>query len=118
MTRCAVSLPDSPPSPLRERQFVVRVATIDDEADFTALVVDADGTLERHPESVEASRATIGVTRRSLAGEATDAERSYMLLLEDVTSGEVAGCIALACNIGLDQPFYDFRLGKIVHSSR
>ncbi|BAL23890.1 arginine N-succinyltransferase [Azoarcus sp. KH32C] len=101
-----------------DKEFVVRVATMDDAEAFTALVLDADGTLERHAESVEASRTTIAVTRRSLAGEASDAERGYLLLLEDVASGEVAGCIALACNIGLDQPFYDYRLGKIVHSSR
>ncbi|HJV27356.1 MAG TPA: arginine N-succinyltransferase [Aromatoleum sp.] len=101
-----------------DKEFVVRLATMDDAEAFTALVVDANGTLERHPESVDASRATIAVTRRSLAGEATDAERSYLLLLEEVASGEVVGCIALTCNIGLDQPFYDYRLGKMVHSSR
>lgn len=113
-----MSLPESAPSPVRDREFVVRVATMDDADAFTALVLEADGTLERHAESVEASRATIAVTRRSVAGEAGEAERGYLLLLEDVASGEVAGCIALSCHIGLDQPFYDYRLGKIVHSSR
>ena len=113
-----MSLHDSPQPVVRGRQFVVRLATLDDAEAFTALVLDAGGTLERHAESVESSRATIAVTRRSLAGEASDAERGYLLLIEDVATAEVVGCIALACNIGLDQPFYDYRLGKIVHSSR
>lgn len=101
-----------------QRQFVVRLARADDADAFTALVVDADGTLERHPESIEASRATIERSCRSLDGAVSDAERGYLLLLEDVLSGEIAGCVGLACRIGLDQPFYDYRVGKIVHSSR
>lgn len=98
-------------------RFVVRVATERDVDAFHALVIEADGALERHAESTDASRATIERTGRSLAGEASDAERSYLLLLEDAVSGEVAGCVQLVCSIGLDQPFYDYRLGKIVHSS-
>lgn len=101
-----------------QRQFVVRLARADDAEAFTTLVVDADGTLERHPESLDASRATIARSCRSLEGAASDAERGYLLVLEDVVSGEVAGCVGLACRIGLDQPFYDYRVGKIVHSSR
>lgn len=100
------------------RQFVVRLARADDAEAFAALVVDADGTLERHPESLEASRATIARSCRSLEGAVSDADRGYLLVLEDVVSGEIAGCVGLACRIGLDQPFYDYRVGKIVHSSR
>ncbi|MBD5803634.1 Arginine N-succinyltransferase [Azoarcus sp. Aa7] len=98
-------------------RFVVRVATARDVDAFHALVIEADGALERHAESLDANRTTIERTERSLAGTASDAERSYLLLLEDAVSGEVAGCVQLVCSIGLDQPFYDYRLGKIVHSS-
>lgn len=98
-------------------RFTVRVARADDEAAFHALVIEADGALERHAESPEASRATLERVERSLAGKAGDAERGYLLLLEDCASGEVVGCVQLVCSIGLDQPFYDYRLGKIVHSS-
>ncbi|WP_407278124.1 arginine N-succinyltransferase [Aromatoleum evansii] len=103
--------------PASAGRFIVRVARADDAAAFHALVIEADGALERHAESPEASRATLERVERSLAGKASDAERGYMLLLEDCASGEVAGCVQLVCSIGLDQPFYDYRLGKIVHSS-
>nr|WP_246264533.1 arginine N-succinyltransferase [Aromatoleum toluvorans] len=106
-----------PLSPVPGERFVVRVATGRDVDAFHALVIESDGALERHAESIEASRATIARTVRSLAGEAGDTERGYVLLLEDAASGEVAGCVQLVCRIGLDQPFYDYRLGKIVHSS-
>lgn len=100
------------------RQFVVRLARREDVEAFTALVIDADGALERHPESREASHLSIETSIRSLAGQASDAERGYLLLLEDVHSAEIAGCITLTCRIGLEQPFYDYRVGRIVHSSR
>ena len=103
--------------PASAGRFIVRVARADDAAAFHALVIEADGALERHAESPEASRATLERVERSLAGEASDAERGYLLLLEDCASGEVVGCVQLECSIGLDQPFYDYRLGKIVHSS-
>lgn len=103
--------------PASAGRFIVRVARADDAAAFHALVIEADGALERHAESPEASRAALERVGRSLAGEASDAERGYLLLLEDRASGEVVGCVQLACSIGLDQPFYDYRLGKIVHSS-
>lgn len=103
---------------VERREFVVRLAREEDAEAFTALVNDADGTLERHQETIAASHAAIDRSLRSLAGEASEAERGYLLLLEDVATGEVVGCIGLACHIGLDQPFYDYRLGKIVHSSR
>lgn len=103
--------------PVSAGRFIVRLARADDAAAFHALVIEADGALERHAESEEASRATLERVERSLAGEAGDAERSYLLLLEDCASGEVVGCVQLVCSIGLDQPFYDYRLGKIVHSS-
>lgn len=105
-------------TPDNARRFVVRMATPADADAFTALVVDADGTLERHAETIEASRATLDITRRSLAGEAGESERGYLLLLEHTENAKVVGCIGLACHIGLDQPFYDYRLGRIVHSSR
>ena len=112
-----MSLPEQVPLSASAGRFIVRVARADDAAAFHALVIEADGALERHAESPEASRATLERVERSLAGKASDAERGYLLLLEDCASGEVVGCVQLVCSIGLDQPFYDYRLGKIVHSS-
>ncbi|WP_232428923.1 arginine N-succinyltransferase [Aromatoleum toluclasticum] len=110
-------MPELTPHSMPGERFVVRVANAGDVDAFHALVIEADGALERHAESIDASRATIARSLRSLAGEASDAERSYLLLLENTARGEVAGCVQLVCSIGLDQPFYDYRLGKIVHSS-
>lgn len=96
-------------------RFVVRPARSGDAAALHALVVDAEGALERFEDTLEAALAAIAASERSLSGET---EQAYLLLIEDTARRQVVGCVGLACRIGLDQPFYDYRLGKIVHSSR
>lgn len=96
-------------------RFVVRPATPADAPALHALVVDAAGALERFEDTLDAAAAAIDNSERSLRGES---DQGYLLLIEDLASRRVVGCVGLACRIGLDQPFYDYRLGKIVHSSR
>jgi arginine N-succinyltransferase len=45
-------------------------------------------------------------------------ERDYMFVLEDTDSGRLAGCCAIKSAVGLDEPFYNYRIGTLVHSSR
>ncbi len=44
--------------------------------------------------------------------------RDYMFVLEDTDSGRLAGCCAIKSAVGLDEPFYNYRIGTLVHSSR
>lgn len=96
-------------------RFLVRPATPHDAAALHALIVDSAGALERFEDTLDAAAAAIENSQRSLRDEI---DQAYLLLIEDVASRQVIGCVGLACRIGLDQPFYDYRLGKIVHSSR
>lgn len=42
----------------------------------------------------------------------------YMFVLEDSETGEVGGCCAVEAACGLDEPFYNYRVGTMVHASR
>ena len=42
----------------------------------------------------------------------------YFFVLEDTTTGHLAGTSALAATVGLEEAFYTYRLGTTVHSSR
>ena len=42
----------------------------------------------------------------------------YMLVLEDSDTGKVGGCCAVEAACGLDEPFYNYRVGTTVHASR
>ena len=43
--------------------------------------------------------------------------RNYFFVLEDETSGELAGCCAIEGQVGREAPFYHYRLGTLAHSS-
>lgn len=45
-------------------------------------------------------------------------ERDYMFVLEDTDTGALAGVCAIKAAVGLDEPFYNYRIGTLVHSSR
>ncbi len=46
------------------------------------------------------------------------AQRDYMFVMEDTSSGRLAGVCAIKGAVGLDEPFYNYRIGTLVHSSR
>lgn len=45
-------------------------------------------------------------------------DEGYLFVLEDTVTGEVCGTSALEAAVGLDDAFYHYHLGKVVHSSR
>lgn len=45
-------------------------------------------------------------------------QRDYMFVLEDTREGRVAGICAIKGAVGLTEPFYNYRIGTLVHSSR
>ncbi|TAJ55227.1 MAG: arginine N-succinyltransferase [Nevskiaceae bacterium] len=42
----------------------------------------------------------------------------YMFVMEETDSGEVGACCAIEAACGLDEPFYNYRVGLTVHASR
>jgi len=44
--------------------------------------------------------------------------RDYMFVLEDTSNGRLAGICAIKGAVGLTEPFYNYRIGTLVHSSR
>ena len=45
-------------------------------------------------------------------------EQSYMFVLEDTLVSEVVGICGIESSIGLSSPWYSYRIGTLVHSSR
>lgn len=42
----------------------------------------------------------------------------YLFVLTDSRTGEIGGCCAIEAACGLDEPFYNYKLGLTVHASR
>jgi arginine N-succinyltransferase len=45
-------------------------------------------------------------------------ERDYMFVMEDTANGRLSGVCAIKGAVGLTEPFYNYRIGTLVHSSR
>jgi arginine N-succinyltransferase len=44
-------------------------------------------------------------------------QRDYLFVLEDTTNGALVGVCAIKSAVGLEEPFYNYRIGTLVHSS-
>ncbi|NQY37384.1 MAG: arginine N-succinyltransferase [Alteromonadaceae bacterium] len=45
-------------------------------------------------------------------------DEGYLFVMEDIETGEVVGTTGIEAAVGLDDAFYHYHLGKVVHSSR
>jgi arginine N-succinyltransferase len=60
----------------------------------------------------------VAVAVESFAETIAPEKRDYMFVMEDTTNGRLAGICAIKGAVGLDEPFYNYRIGTLVHSSR
>jgi arginine N-succinyltransferase len=71
------------------------------------------------PPVAEFLQAKIELSEKSFAAAVSQAgHERYMFVLEDGYSGRVGGCCAVEAACGLDEPFYNYRIGTTVHASR
>ncbi len=55
----------------------------------------------------------------SFASQATEpSDESYLFVMQDLDTEEVVGTSGIASSVGLDDAFYHYHLGKVVHASR
>lgn len=76
---------------------------------FTSLIPD-NKILTRKIDASVASFAKENIEQPS--------DESYLLVLEDSETGEIVGTSGILGTVGLDEPFYSYHLGNLVHSSR
>jgi len=70
------------------------------------------------PPVAEFLREKIELSEQSFAANVAHAgHERYMFVLED-ERGTVGGCCAIEAACGLDEPFYNYRVGTTVHASR
>ncbi|MFL6708104.1 MAG: arginine N-succinyltransferase [Massilia sp.] len=60
----------------------------------------------------------VDVAVASFAETIAPEKRDYMFVMEDTATGKMAGICAIKSAVGLNEPFYNYRIGTLVHSSR
>ncbi|WP_269531895.1 arginine N-succinyltransferase [Chitinimonas sp. BJYL2] len=71
------------------------------------------------PANEERLSRRISASLAAQSGEPNPADSSFVFVLEDDTqSGHVAGICAIEGAVGMDEPWYNYRVGTAVHTSR
>ena len=109
---------------------VLRAVRHDDVAALLALARQAGPGMTTLKPDEKALAARVDVAVRSQSGELPAERADFVFVLEELgepgepgqggaaRGGRVSGVSALKAAVGLDEPFYNFRLGRRVHSSR
>ena len=98
--------------------LVVRAITADDLDPLIELArqVGSGMTTLKPDRKMLGDRVAVAVA--SFAETIPPDQRDYMFVMEDTSCGRLAGVCAIKGAVGLDEPFYNYRIGTLVHSSR
>lgn len=60
----------------------------------------------------------IGVSLEAFAGQLAPAQADYLFALEEPEAGRIVGTSGIAAAVGLDEPWYNYRVGTLVTCAR
>jgi arginine N-succinyltransferase len=98
--------------------IVVRCVQPGDVEALVALAHETGPGLTTFKPDRDALTARVERARRTLAGEAAPFEAGYLFVMEDTATGDIAGVCGIEAEVGLEQPFYNYRVSTVVHASR
>jgi arginine N-succinyltransferase len=101
-----------------ESMLVIRAITRDDVDPLIEMAhqVGSGMTTLKPDRAMLGERVAVAVA--SFAGTIPPEQRDYMFVMEDTANGRLAGVCAIKAAVGLTEPFYNYRIGTLVHSSR
>ena len=72
--------------------------------------------------TLKADRKALGqrieIACASFAEQIAPPQRDYVFVMEDSANRQLVGVCAIKSAVGLDEPFYNYRIGTLVHSSK
>ncbi|XTZ36796.1 arginine N-succinyltransferase [Salmonella enterica] len=98
--------------------MVIRPVMAGDLPALMSLASKTGGGLTSLPVDEATLAARIERSRRTWAGELPEADQGYVFVLEETQSGKVAGICAIEVAVGLNDPWYNYRVGTQVHASK
>lgn len=99
--------------------MVIRPICTDDYQALYQMAVESGHGFTSLPVNDELLMRKISRSEQSFAKKVTTpGDEGYLFVLEDINTQEVCGTSALEAAVGLDDAFYHYHLGKVVHSSR
>lgn len=96
----------------------IRPVTADDLAAMMHLATLTGAGFTSLPLNEDQLAVRIERVQQTWAGMAHRADQGYLFVLEDSDTGDVAGISAIEVSVGLTDPWYNYKVGTLVHSSR
>jgi arginine N-succinyltransferase len=98
--------------------IVVRCVQPADVDSLVALAHETGPGLTTFKPDRDALTARIERARRTLGDVAEPFEAGYLFVMEDAATGDIAGVCGIETEVGLEQPFYNYRVSTVVHASK
>lgn len=98
--------------------MVIRPVQMEDLAAITRLAAKTGIGVTSLPQNETSLAERITRVIKTWNDEATQAEQGYMFVLEDTDTGSVVGISAIEVAVGMTEPWYNYRVGTLVHASK
>jgi len=98
--------------------MVIRPIERGDLSALMQLAGKTGGGLTSLPVDEKTLSARIERSLQTWQGTLPKGEQGYVFVLEDTDSGTVAGICAIEVAVGLNDPWYNYRVGTLVHASK
>jgi len=98
--------------------IVIRPVQESDLSALFGLAKEVDSGMTTLKADRDALARRIETACASFSEQIAPAQRDYVFVLDDLAAGRLAGVCAIKAAVGLEEPFYNYRIGTLVHSSR
>ena len=99
--------------------YVLRPATLADFDEFYAMAVESGPGFTSLPVDEEILRQNLSKAEQSFAGTLEQPEYGkYLMMLEDLETGSLAGCSAVKAGVGIKSPFFNYRIITLAQASQ
>jgi len=99
--------------------IIIRPICMADYDDLYRIAVESGHGFTSLPVNEEMLRQRISRSEDSFSAQVNKpGDQGYLFVMEDTETGQVVGTTGIEAAVGLDNAFYHYHLGKVVHSSR
>lgn len=99
--------------------IIIRPIKMTDYDDLHRIAIESGHGFTSLPVNEEILRKRISHSEESFKTQVNHpGSQGYLFVMEDIETGQVVGTSGIEAAVGLDNAFYHYHLGKVVHSSR
>ncbi|MCW8834244.1 MAG: arginine N-succinyltransferase, partial [Colwellia sp.] len=99
--------------------IIIRPIRMTDYDDLHRIAIESGHGFTSLPVNEDILKRRISHSENSFSTQVTQpGDQGYLFVMEDTETGQVVGTTGIEAAVGLDNSFYHYHLGKVVHSSR